>query len=301
MNTSLTRRDFMTSISAGCGATLLLPADTWSAERSLPSFSFCLVSDTHLGRKDDLAAEKLWRRAAAEIAAGPGDFVLHLGDVVDGGREAQYPKYKEIRDSIKKPMHEVPGNHDPPELFEKHLRRPINMRFDHQGVRFLLFNNSRTDLHLGFITPEQIAWLSSEFDDAAKQNLLVVLCAHVPVHHNLHPDRGWYVKPEDGQTALYALLAKHRDRALALLHGHFHNGVRGWDDHKPLHEVSIPSVCYNQTRNLPERDATGYNLPEFRAGYILAEFTKQGLALRYKPIGADAALAHECPLPQLGG
>ena len=44
----------------------------------------------------------------------------------------------------------IPGNHDPQELFQRHLRASIDTAFDHQGVRFLLFNNSRTDSHNGF-------------------------------------------------------------------------------------------------------------------------------------------------------
>ena len=39
--------------------------------------------------------------------------------------------------------HEVPGNHDRPEAFERHIRKPVDTSFDHKGVRFLLLNNSR--------------------------------------------------------------------------------------------------------------------------------------------------------------
>jgi hypothetical protein len=50
-----------------------------------------------------------WKKMAAEIAKAEGDLVLHLGDVVDGGREAQYPIYLETRKRIGKPVHEIPG------------------------------------------------------------------------------------------------------------------------------------------------------------------------------------------------
>jgi hypothetical protein len=68
---------------------------------------------------------------------------------------------------------------------------------------------------------------------------------HVPVHDNRHPHRGWHIKAKGGQTEIYTLPARHRDRVLAPLHGHFHNGVRDWDDHASYHEIAFPSALYN--------------------------------------------------------
>lgn len=56
------------------------------AADNLAEFSFVIVSDTHLGRNDNEAAERNWLRAVEEINSAQGDFVLHLGDVV--GRRA---------------------------------------------------------------------------------------------------------------------------------------------------------------------------------------------------------------------
>ena len=61
------------------------------------------------------------------------------GDVVDGGRAEQYPIYRRIRDGIGKPVHEIPGNHDPEKLFEKHLGQPADRFFERGGIRFGLF------------------------------------------------------------------------------------------------------------------------------------------------------------------
>ena len=137
---SPTRRLALASLGAGVAG--LLPWPTWlqAAAEQLPAFSFVVVSDTHLGLGGNDSAARQWQRTAEEIDAAPGDFVLHLGDVVDGGREAQYPAYKETRKAIGKPVHEIPGNHDRPEAFERHIRKPVDTSFDHQGVRFLLLN-----------------------------------------------------------------------------------------------------------------------------------------------------------------
>ena len=135
--------------------------------------------------------------------------------------------------------------------------------------------------------------------EAARRDQFVAIGMHVPTHKNQHPDRGWYVKPENGQSQCYELLVEHRDRVLMLMHGHFHNGIRGWDDHPPLQEIAFPSALYNQNRRLEEQQAGGYNLPEFRPGFTHVAIRDSAVELTYQPVGADEAIQRKCRLPQL--
>jgi calcineurin-like phosphoesterase family protein len=300
MNTPLTRRSALLTLGAAASHTLLWPSWSLAQERTVPNFSFLVVSDTHLGRGDNESAARQWERTAAELNTTPGDFVLHLGDIVDRGLEPQYAIYRNIRQTIRKPVHEIPGNHDPAELFQRHIRREVDTSFDHQGIRFVLMNNSHTDSHNGFLTADQITWLTQQCTQAADRDLFLILCMHVPAHQNRHPDRGWYIHPEHGQTALYALLRQHRDRVLSLFHGHFHNGIRGWDDHAPLQEISFPSALYNQDRRLAAQNAPGFYLSELRPGFVRVTLQQTGMTLSYHPVGvANAMEERRCPLPQL--
>ena len=282
------RRTFI--ITAAASSTLAYSYSLPAAEK-LKQTKFIIVSDTHLGRKDNAAAERNWRQAISEINALPGQFVLHLGDVVDAGRAEQYPIYEATRKLLNKPIHEIPGNHDPVELFRKHVANEIDRHVDYNGIRFLLFNNAHRDSHDGFITPQQVDWLAGQLRDAQQQQFKVVICCHVPIHANKHPDRGWYVKPADGQGSFYELRKQYSDTLLACFHGHFHNGIRGWRDHGQTAEVLLPSVCYNQNRNLSQHLATGkadgFFVDELRPGFVLAELGNGRLKLRYKPLGAE--------------
>lgn len=295
---TITRRSALLTLGAGT-STLLWPSWSLAQKREIPAFTFLVISDTHLGRNDNDSAARQWERTAKDLNAAPGDFVLHLGDVVDRGREAQYPLYLRTREAIKKPVHEIPGNHDPAELFQRHIRRDVDTSFDHQAIRFVLMNNSRPDSHNGFILPEQIQWLSRQCSEAAERNLFLIICLHVPVHKNSHPDRGWYTQPKDGQTAFYELIAQHRDRLLALFHGHFHNGIRGWDDHAPLQEICFPSALYNQNRKLAEKQAPGFYMEEMRPGFVSVALNQAGMTLAYHPIGVNQPAKRELKLPQL--
>lgn len=287
MNHSIDRRTATrVAIGVGFGAmTLDFSSQPGHALEDWPDFSFLIVTDTHVGYKNGDSARKQWKKTSTDLARAKGDFVLHLGDLVDKGQEDQYSIYKEIRDTIGKPFYEIPGNHDPQDLFEKHIHQTPDRSFDHGGVRFVLFNNSSTESHEGFITDSQNNWLQKEFEEAADKNLRILICAHVPIHDNRHPDRGWYVKPENGQAEFYQLVDKHRDRVLAIFHGHFHNGIRGWNDRSSVHEILFPSALYNLDRGLEEKGAPGYNLKEFRPGYVFATFVKGQLNLRYQVTG----------------
>lgn len=273
---------------ASSGASALWFSGRLAAAEGVKKLSFIVLSDTHLGRNDDLRSEKQLTQAIAEINELPAKFVLHLGDVVDGGREAQYPVYARLKKTLNKPIHEIPGNHDPVDLFRKHVAEEIDRHVDYGGVRFVMFNNSHRESHDGFITPAQIKWLKKRCDEASQKGLRIVICCHVPVHSNTHPDRGWYVKPKNGQAAFYEVLREHSGRVLACLHGHFHNGIRGWRDNGTTIEVLCPSVCYNQNRNLTEHlktgKATGFFVDELRAGYVLVELGEGRLTMKYKPL-----------------
>jgi predicted MPP superfamily phosphohydrolase len=266
------------------------------AAEGLKPLKFVIVSDTHLGKGESEGPGRNWDKAIDEINGLPGDFVLHLGDVVDSGREPFYPKYVASRAKLKKPIHEIPGNHDPEDLFRKYVSAEIDRSVDYGGVRFVLMGNAHRDSHLGFITPQQIEWLDGQCREAAASDLKLALCLHVPVHTNAHPDRGWHVKPADGQTALYEIVDRYADRLVGLLHGHFHNGIRGWRDRKGLLETVLPSVLYNQDRGWKQKGAPGFVLDEFRPGYTLATLGDGKLVLEYKVLGADVNGRYEAEL-----
>ena len=290
----MNRRHFIATFGT---STLMLRPDYLRAQKAAPAaLSFIVVTDTHLGYKGSESAQKLWLKTAPAIAAAEGAFVLHLGDVIDGGRVEQYPVYLEGRKLIAKPVYEIPGNHDPVEGFQQHLRREVDTFFDHQWLRVVLMNNAHRDSHDGFFTLEQMAWLARTCDDAKVKNLSLLLCCHVPVHGNKHPDRGWFVKPGSGQAEFYEIVKKYESRILASFHGHFHNGLRGWSDHAPLHEVCFPSALYNQDRKLESQQAPGYNQPEFRPGFTLVRINNGVMQLRFQAVGDEPKPLRELKL-----
>lgn len=170
------------SARTGCGGAVLRPRCLRAVARS--EIAFVVVTDTHLGYKGQDTAERVWLQTASGRRAR---LCLHLGDVVDGGREAQYARSLAGRQLTRKPVHEIPGNHDPQELFARHLRQEVDMALEHEWLRVLLINNSHPSSHDGFIAPAQLGWLSEQCDLAARKNQLLLYAMHVPVHRNANP------------------------------------------------------------------------------------------------------------------
>lgn len=282
------------ALKCGAAATILWPACLKANAASRDELSFVIVTDTHLGYREQDAAAKLWQKTATEINQSPGNLVLHLGDIVDAGREEQYPLYLESRKLIERPVHEIGGNHDPDDLFRKYIRQEPSLAVDHGWLRFLLLNNAHRDSHDGFLSEEQLVWLESQCAEAKRDDRFVGICMHVPAHPNKHPDRGWYVKPESGAAAFDELLKRYQDRVVAVMHGHFHNGIRGWNDRHGVHEICFPSALYNLNRGLEAKSAPGFNPLEFRAGYTLVSIREGAMTLRYKPTSGEPSIEKQC-------
>jgi 3',5'-cyclic-AMP phosphodiesterase len=285
---SPTRRQFMKGASLAVGAILFNPPLGWARVGS-EDFTFAVISDTHLGNgKDGVSGEQAWEKALKEISNTDADFVIHLGDLVHTGEknEKLYPVFMDIRKGYKKEVYAIPGNHDPDEFFKKYIAKETDISFDHKGIRFILWDDAHTDDHDGFITDAQLKWLDQQMKEAVDKNLQVILCTHVAAHTNKNPDVGWYVKPEHGQTRFYELLQKYRSSVIAVFSGHFHCGLRGWNDNFGVEEIVFPSACWNVDRGLA-KNGTGYAFETMRTGYSLISMKGNQMELTYKPFAND--------------
>jgi Icc-related predicted phosphoesterase len=287
----LSRRAFLASGTAAAVAPFILAAD---ADR--PAFSFALVTDTHLG-KPGADYVKRMRQAVEEINAAPAEFTIFCGDLVDNGQQEErqklYPTWLEIAKSLNKDWRAVPGNHDPAEMFKKHINKSTENELEFKNWRFITFADAEPNPgHMGVVTPEQLTWLRDRLKDADKKKQRVVLCAHVIYHENKSPDVGWYIKTG---RAEFGKVLEANEHITAMFGGHLHCGMRGWSDtFHGIHEVILPCVSYNNDRKLDK--APGFAVKEFRPAWVLVEVFEKKLILKYKPVGAEVAMAKELSL-----
>ncbi len=152
--------------------------------RTLPSqttarndFHFSLVGD----RTGD-PQPQIWGRVWREVDLLHPDFVLQVGDIIQGGSdEKAEAQWAEMRPLWKKlshyPLYFTPGNHDiwnkkSEELYVKETGRPTHYSFNYQNAHFVILDNSQTrDL-----SDQQLKFLEDDLKANRDKNPKIVVC-----------------------------------------------------------------------------------------------------------------------------
>ena len=201
-----------------------------SAQAAATGFSFVQISDSHIGFDKPANPDSLGtlNEALDQVAALPikPDFMIHTGDITHLALPQQFDDAAKAIDRVRLDVHYAPGEHDIldaataktyMERFGKGARDGAYYSFDHHGVHFISLNNV-VDLKkngLGFLGPDQLAWLADDLHGKTASTPIVVFC-HIPLW-TIAPEWGWGT--EDSQQAL-ALLAPFG--SVTVLNGHIH-------------------------------------------------------------------------------
>ncbi|MGL4555388.1 MAG: metallophosphoesterase [Gemmataceae bacterium] len=157
------------------------------------SFQFAIVSDRTGGHRD-----KIFSRAVARLNLLQPEFVVSVGDLIEGGRkpkpklEAEWQEFDGYVNQLTMPFFYVPGNHDvgvkdSDALWrERYGRRWFH--FVYKGVLFLCLNSD--DGSGGNLGNEQIAYAKQALaDNKDVRNTLVYI--HKPVWTGDIKKNGW--------------------------------------------------------------------------------------------------------------
>ncbi|WP_374192433.1 metallophosphoesterase family protein [Trinickia acidisoli] len=194
------------------------------------SFSFVQISDSHIGftkaPNPDVAGTL--KAALARIDAQPEqpDFIVHTGDLTHLSRPDEFDTVDQLmRGSRTQRAFFVPGEHDVigdngREFFRRFGEKQTEggwYSFDHRGVHFVALINvlNLKGGGLGWLGPDQIAWLKQDLASRSSETPIVVF-AHMPMW-SLYPAWGWGT--DDAGEALAML---RRFGSVTVLNGHIH-------------------------------------------------------------------------------
>ncbi len=128
-----------------------------------PAPHFVLLGD-RTGEVQNGIFEGVWK----QLADGKPDFVVSVGDSIQGGNDATAEdEWREVRALLepyrKIPLYLAPGNHDiwsavSERLFRQYAGHPTHYSFDAGGAHFTVLDNSRTE---GWPVGE-LAWLEAD-------------------------------------------------------------------------------------------------------------------------------------------
>lgn len=228
------------------GLCLVLLASGWVRAERLPAFG--VVSDIQYGDKEGSVSRdyrgSLGRleRCVETLNAQPLDFVIQLGDAVDGYPTNAVASGKDldavlaVYNRLRAPKYHVVGNHCL-NVGTNALAQRLGLASPHYaftvpgaaGWRFVVLDGN--DAGYGVMGEAQLAWLRSTLDQAQQAGERVICFCHYPLlktaaeHHRM-------AKPE----AVLALLDAHPCVA-AWIAGHEHSG--GYARQRHVHHLTM--------------------------------------------------------------
>jgi predicted phosphodiesterase len=194
-------------------AAVLLIFVWWRGFAEPGSYRFAILGD-RTGQAQKGVYEQAWR----EIAASKPNFVLSVGDTIQGGNDATmdaewkaleplFAQYKQF------PLYLTPGNHDiwsaaSEKKFAEVTRRPVEYSFTVENAFFVVLDTSRTEQ----LSDEQLKFVDAELAKSKAPLKFVVM--HKPV---------WLLPMmmQNLQFPLHVIAKKHK--VTAVIAGHVHN------------------------------------------------------------------------------
>lgn len=144
------------------------------------SFRFAILGD-RTGEAQAGVYEQVWK----EVAAESPEFVLSVGDTIQGmddaSAEAEWRQFRRMLEPFRRfPLYLTPGNHDiwsqeSERLFRKYAGHAPHYGFDYGQAHFTVLDNSRSD-ELG---ADELAFLEADLKAHAAQPLKIVV-SHRP-------------------------------------------------------------------------------------------------------------------------
>jgi Icc protein len=141
---------------------LVAIAGVRGASEPTNDFKFSILGD-RTGDADPQIYERVWR----EMQQFSPDFVINVGDTIQGGNdaaaEAEWHALHSIWDKYKRAQYFTPGNHDiwslaSRKIFEKQTGHRAFYGFNYQGAHFTVLDNSQTEN----LSEEQMAFLARD-------------------------------------------------------------------------------------------------------------------------------------------
>jgi predicted phosphodiesterase len=170
-------------------------------------FTFAICGDS----RDNPA---VYRRVLEAVAADGSEFLIHTGDLVNRGTEAQWLDFRETMAGFPLPFYPVPGNHDGLDgklaNYLTHSGAPApHFSFERGGVHFCL-----ADSHHGGIGAKELAWLREDLA-ATDQPVKIVVLHHPP----FDPDGTDHIMAYGNEAFMAAMAELEVDYVFA---GHIH-------------------------------------------------------------------------------
>lgn len=249
------------------GSTFILSAMLifFSASCTAQNFRFGVIADVQYADKEN-AIGRYYRtslqkldEAVSELNKHSPDFVVQLGDVIDGYTDDQEQSLVDLNrvfgklDRLSMPLYHVVGNHCL-KAGEGPLKEKLQLerfyydftRPELKNWRFVVLNGN--DAGYGVVSEEQLEWFESVLKGASNKNEKVIVFSHFAIH----PEAAKRHRMSETEK-LFELIHQH-DVVFAWFSGHDHAGGYAYDN--GIHHITFKGMVESPVNN-------AYSLLEF--------------------------------------
>ena len=189
----------------------ITPTATTAPSSASPTLTFAVAGDNRDG-------PNTYRRVLAAVMDDGSEFLLHTGDLVSVGIEAQWQAFEQAMEDFALPFYPVPGNHDglngQLDGYLAHSGAPAaHYSFDQGDVHFTL-----ADSHNGGISAGELAWLREDLSTST-QPVKMVFLHHPP----FDPDGTDHIMAYGNEEFMSLMVEQEVDYVFA---GHIHAYAR---------------------------------------------------------------------------
>lgn len=213
-------------------AVALVAGGLWAGRAGSQDFRFVILGDRTGG-----AQPGVFEEALREGQAAHPDFLLTVGDAIEGGEDAQTEgEWKALLPTVQRqtraiPVFFTPGNHDvwserSARLFERFTKRPLHYSFDYGQAHFTVLDTSRAEQ----LSSDELSYLERDLASRKAQPLKFVV-THRP---------SWILQALLGdRKSLYQQLAN-KYHVQYFIAGHIHQML--YFHVGEVHYLSMPSA-----------------------------------------------------------
>src|SRR5512134_984096 len=199
-------------------AALVLGTLVWAGQAFAWAFAVCGDS------RDD--KDGIFPQILAAVDTSDMEFLLHTGDLVRDGTDAEWEEFRGITASFRKPLHVAVGNHDvrkgTRDGFARRFGLPgTNHSFRHKDAHFAIVDNAG-----GSLNDDTLAWLDRDLaaHPAGMDGVSVIVVAmHIPPRTAGISPHGVNRDYEEQSAKLLGILKRHRADLVLCSHEHMHH------------------------------------------------------------------------------
>jgi predicted phosphodiesterase len=230
----------------------ITPTATNAPSSDSSTLTFAVAGDSRDG-------PEIYRRVLAAVMGDGSEFLLHTGDLVNKGTEAQWQEFALIMEGFALPFYPVAGNHDGLNgQLDGYLATSgapaTHYSFDEGDVHFVM-----ADSHNGGISAGELAWLREDLS-ASMLPVKMVLLHHPP----FDPDGTDHIMAYGNEGFMALMVEQEVDYVFA---GHIHAYAREERDGvtyvitggagAPLYSSAHPLAFHHYLRvTVQDRDVT---------------------------------------------